>query len=115
MSIPKTIYFNFKVLPVSQAIKFPYIVSYHVKLSGINRKTFLTNDKDLSTCSMRIGFGDSITSRRESPKSLLCVEEGTEKVDNTVYIWYNVSIKYRRCFYDRTTAEIGAKSIHGNI
>ena len=43
------------------------------------------------------------------------VKEGTEKVDNTVYIWYNVSIKYRRCFYDRTTAEIGAKSIHGNI
>lgn len=43
------------------------------------------------------------------------VMEGTEKVDNTVYIWYNVSIKYRRCFYDRTTAEIGAKSIHGNI
>ena len=41
--------------------------------------------------------------------------EGTEKVDNTVYIWYNASIKYRRCFYDRTTAEIGAKSIHGNI
>ena len=41
--------------------------------------------------------------------------EGTEKVDYTVYIWYNVSIKYRRCFYDRTTAEIDAKSIHGNI
>ena len=42
-------------------------------------------------------------------------KDGTEKVDYTVYIWYNVSIKYRRCFYDRTTAEIGAKSIHGNI
>ena len=41
--------------------------------------------------------------------------EGTEKVDYTVYIWYNVSIKYRRCFYDRTTAEINVKSIHGNI
>ena len=36
--------------------------------------------------------------------------EGTEKVDYTVYIWYNVSIKYRRCFYDQTTAEIDAKS-----
>lgn len=36
MSIPKTIYFNFKVLPVTQAIRLPYIVSYHVKLSGIN-------------------------------------------------------------------------------
>lgn len=43
------------------------------------------------------------------------IVEGTEKVDYTVYIWYNVSIKYRRCFYDRTTAEIDAKSIHGNI
>ena len=41
--------------------------------------------------------------------------EGTEKVDYTAYIWYNVFIKYRRCFYDRTTAEIDAKSIHGNI
>ena len=38
---------------------------------------------------------------------------GTEKVDYTVYIWYNVSIEYRRCFYNRTTAEIGAKSIQG--
>lgn len=46
---------------------------------------------------------------------LLLRSEGTEKVDYTVYIWYNVSIKYRRCFYDRTTAEIDAKSIHGNI
>ena len=42
-------------------------------------------------------------------------KEGTEKVDNTACIWYNVYIKYRRCFYDRTTAEIGVKSIHGNI
>ena len=41
--------------------------------------------------------------------------EGTEKVDNTACICYNVNIKYRRCFYDRTTAEISVKSIHGNI
>ena len=50
--------------------------------------------------------------REQNPPLL---REGTEKVDYTVYIWYNVSIKYRRCFYDRTTAEIDAKSIHGNI
>lgn len=61
---------------------------------------------------------------KHNPYTLMIVEgryylsfkdEGTEKVDYTVYIWYNVSIKYRRCFYDRTTAEIDAKSIHGNI
>ena len=50
-----------------------------------------------------------------SPANPPKLHEGTEKVDYTVYIWYNVSIKYRRCFYDRTTAEIDAKSIHGNI
>ena len=51
--------------------------------------------------------------KKRNPPSKM--REGTEKVDYTVYIWYNVSIKYRRCFYDRTTAEIDAKSIHGNI
>lgn len=50
--------------------------------------------------------------RKKSPCGF---DEGTEKVDNTACIWYNVYIKYRRCFYDRTTAEIGVKSIHGNI
>ena len=45
----------------------------------------------------------------------ITISEGTEKVDNTACICYNVNIKYRRCFYDRTTAEISVKSIHGNI
>lgn len=54
---------------------------------------------------------NSLSDTRNPPPEI----EGTEKVDYTVYIWYNVSIKYRRCFYDRTTAEIDAKSIHGNI
>lgn len=48
-------------------------------------------------------------------KSPVVYVEGTEKVDNTACICYNVNIKYRRCFYDRTTAEISVKSIHGNI
>ena len=56
-------------------------------------------------------MNENVTKRKPQPPH----DEGTEKVDNTVYIWYNVSIKYRRCFYDRTTAEIDAKSIHGNI
>ena len=59
----------------------------------------------------------SSTSYTDLPglKEIPDVGTDPEKVDNTVYIWYNVSIKYRRCFYDRTTAEIDAKSIHGNI
>ena len=57
----------------------------------------------------------AINIREEARSPPPLQNEGTEKVDYTVYIWYNVSIKYRRCFYDRTTAEIDAKSIHGNI
>ena len=33
-------------------------------------------------------------------------EHDMEKVDSTAYVWYNIDIKYRRCFYDWTTAEI---------
>lgn len=33
-SIPKTIFFNFKVLPIKSAIKMPFVVSYHVKMGG---------------------------------------------------------------------------------
>ena len=57
----------------------------------------------------------TIMKEKEQKENPTPQDDGTEKVDYTVYIWYNVSIKYRRCFYDRTTAEIGAKSIHGNI
>lgn len=34
LSIPKTILFNFKVLPLKNAIKMPFIVSYHVRMGG---------------------------------------------------------------------------------
>lgn len=34
LSIPKTVLFNFKVLPVESAIKMPFVVSYHVRLGG---------------------------------------------------------------------------------
>lgn len=72
-SIPKTIWFNFKVLPIKKAIRLPFIVSYHVRIRGINRNTFIVEKEDLSTASMRIGFGDSLNARRESKKALLQV------------------------------------------
>ena len=68
LSIPKTIIFNFKVLPVKSAIKMPFIVSYNVKLRGGTRDNFIVEKKNLSTASMRIGFGDSANGRRESKK-----------------------------------------------
>lgn len=36
-------------------------------------------------------------------------------MDITAYIWYNINIKYRRCFYGWTVTETNTKSIHKNI
>lgn len=73
LSMPKTIYFNFKVLSFSQAIRFPFIVSRHVKIQGVNRYNFIVNASSLPTASMRIGFGESANARRESPKGLIYI------------------------------------------
>lgn len=86
---------------------------------GVTKESFgFLEDKReafLYTIENQNGFAVKVTDFGVNIVSLLVKNEGTEKVDYTVYIWYNVSIKYRRCFYDRTTAEIDAKSIHGNI
>ena len=74
-SIPTTIYFNFKVLPFKEAIKFPFMVSRHVKIRGVNRNSFVVKSKSLPTASMRIGFGDSLTARRESLKGLISIQD----------------------------------------
>ena len=76
LSIPKTVLFNFKVLPVKSAIKMPFVVSYHVRLGGVTRDNFIVEKKNLSTASMRIGFGDSANGRRESKKSLIQIANG---------------------------------------
>lgn len=70
-SIPKTIWFNFKVLPFKEAIRMPFAVSYHVRIKGVNKNTFVVEKRQLSTASVRIGFGASINARRESKKGLI--------------------------------------------
>ena len=76
MSIPKTIWFNFKVLPLQSAIKIPFVVSYKIRVKGVNKSTFTVEKSPLSTASMRIGFGDSATSRRESRRGVINIENG---------------------------------------
>lgn len=73
LSVPKTIYFNFKVLPFKSAIKFPFVVSKDVKLQGVNRNSFIVNADKLPTASMRIGFGESLNARRESKRGLISI------------------------------------------
>lgn len=92
---------------MESSMKKPYIIC-HMMISIDGRI-------DCAMTSKLPGVDDYYTTLDEINVPTTVSGEGTEKVDYTVYIWYNVSIKYRRCFYDRTTAEIDAKSIHGNI
>lgn len=76
LSIPKTVYFNFKVLPFASAIRFPFVVSYHIKLKGVNRKSFIVKNKKLPFASQRIGFEGSAVGRRESKRGLIFNRNG---------------------------------------
>jgi hypothetical protein len=37
VSIPKSVYFNFRVLPFSQAIKFPFFVKWNVRFQRLEK------------------------------------------------------------------------------
>lgn len=52
--IPKSLYVNFRLLPFSQAIKLPIIVSRKTKLRSLSGKAHL---KKIKTGIVRIGFG----------------------------------------------------------
>lgn len=75
LSIPKTLYFNFSVLPFKRALKLPVLVSYRIKLRGVNSKTVKINGK-ANFASIRIGFGASRFSVESTRKGLISIENG---------------------------------------
>lgn len=77
LSIPKTIYFNFKILPFEKAVKLPVFISHNVRLRGVNRNTFFIKGEDLATASIRIGFGGSRFSAGNGKKGLICISNGS--------------------------------------
>lgn len=83
LSIPKTVYFNFRVLPVKYAIKFPFVVSHHIKLKGVNKNSFICGITPLRTASMRIGFGASPVGIKSSKKGLICITNGGKIIVST--------------------------------
>lgn len=56
ISIPKTIFFNFRVLPFKDAIKLPFFISYNTQIGEVHRGVILINQK-LSIFMIRIGIG----------------------------------------------------------
>lgn len=81
-SIPKTICFNFKVLPFKKAIKLPFFVSCHLKVKGVNRKNFICNFDEYSFGLCRVGISGSETGLLIKNKSLLYIHNGGKIIVN---------------------------------
>ena len=76
LSIPKTLYFNFKVLKFKEALRLPVLISYKIKLRGVNRKT-VTILGEKRTASIRIGFGASRFSIESTRKGMINLNHGS--------------------------------------
>ena len=74
LSLPKSLYFNLRCLPLKQAIKMPFLISYRVKIAKAKRNVVVFQGTP-HRFMVRIGFGGSegIISRR----SLISFEKGT--------------------------------------
>lgn len=69
--IPKSIYVNFRLLPFSQAIRLPIIVSRKTKLQSLSGQVFL---EKVQTGMIRIGFGNMQMLDYRYDRTLLCIE-----------------------------------------
>lgn len=123
LSIPKIVYFNFSVLPIKQAIKFPVIISHRIQLRGINSKTIKINGKK-GFASIRIGFGASRFSVECSRKGLISVENGLIEIGERTGLSEGVILdaknakiclgKHFRCNYASIIAAENDDIIFGN-
>lgn len=57
LSLPKIILVNFKAFPVPIAIKFPILISYDVKVVGLNKGSIII-DKAINSFMIKFGFQD---------------------------------------------------------
>ena len=126
LSIPKTIYFNFRILPFKDAIKIPFVVSKNIRLEGLCKDNFLyRGGVQLKSFSMRIGFGESKNARRESPKGLISIKNGGKIIvgnglglsQGCILIANNAAIKLGnnfRCSYSTTIDCYGENIVIGD-
>lgn len=74
LSLPKTIYFNFRCLNTKEAVRLPIFISYKVKLRELNRNSIIIESKNVSLFMIKIGFNG--TEEICSKKSLINLENG---------------------------------------
>ena len=73
LSLPKTLWFNFRYFPLRTAVKLPVLIAYNLKIIEMHPGT-VRFDSDISRFMIKLGFGgsDSIAEHIGS----ICIEKG---------------------------------------
>lgn len=100
ISILKTIWLNFKVLPIKKAILLPIFVARQVKCNKLKCKIII--ESEISTGMILIGFGDVPIFDRNRSRSILNLVSGT------------IIFKGKASFGHGTKIGCGGKLIFGN-
>ncbi|SDR39838.1 hypothetical protein SAMN05443245_5493 [Paraburkholderia fungorum] len=88
-SIPKTLYFNFRYLPFSQAIKLPFAVSSNTYLLLTKGKVHI--NAPLTRGMIQIGFGEVYTFDQHRSRTMWCVD-GEVTFEGTAHIGHGSRI-----------------------
>lgn len=85
LSIPKTVYFNFRVLPIKQAIRLPLFISFSTKLLHIRRGCIILDELNQhKSFSIVIGFNG--TEVIPPQKSMISLKSGNIIFKGTCHI-----------------------------
>lgn len=78
-SLPKTIWFNLRTLPLKQAIHLPIFISNDTKIYGCYRGSFHLKGR-ISTGSVRIGFWEGAGRMGYKTPTILNVDRGASVI-----------------------------------
>lgn len=91
--LPKIIYFNFRVLPIEQAIRFPIYVNYGVKIKEVHQGIISIKSDKISKYMISFGRGGS-EGIAKSSSGLICLRnasqiifEGTAQFHAGIRLW----------------------------
>lgn len=90
LSIPKTLYFNFRCFPFSTAVKLPVLVSYRTKILELH-KGIITFGHTPYRFMVKFGFGGS--SGVIERKSLICLDGGHVHFDGKADFCAGMSLR----------------------
>lgn len=97
LSIPKTILFNFYILPISQAVKLPVFIDYKTRILELHKGTIQINGI-VSFGMIKIGWGNGALGVECNRNSYWIIEKGALLVFNgNAHFARGVSLRANNC------------------